>query len=218
MSAFGLVVLFSLLGAAPPTPSSGLRSAQWRSVVTVVGTDPDKPLEEAEIWLSGSRMRIEEGRKGTPKTIVLKTGTEVYVWVEGQSSGTRMNLGLAAKSGRPPHDYARRIEEIRSRGKRIGAEKVDGYSCDVFEFGSLPPEKGTYWLATELQGFPVKAIVERSMPLPYRSEANRTQKLEYHNTRVRIPGSVSEVRFALPTGVEFQDLTDLFLNKGRPPR
>jgi hypothetical protein len=186
--------------------------------VAVVGADPGVLLEEADIWLSGSRMRIEEVRKGSPKTIVVRTGGEVYVWEEGKSTGTKVTVGLAARSGRPPHEYVRKIEEIRSRGRKIGAEKVDGYSCDVFEYGSLPPEKGTYWLAPELQNFPVKAVIERSMPLPYRSQANRTQKLEYHNTLVRIRGSVSEARFALPQGVEFQDLTDLFLRKGRAPR
>jgi hypothetical protein len=186
--------------------------------VAVAGADPGVLLEEAEIWLSGNRMRIEEARKGSPTTVVLRTGTEVYVWEEGKSTGTKMSVGLSARSGRPSHDYVRKIEEIRSRGKKIGVEKVDGYSCEIFEYGSLPPEKGTYWLATEVQGFPVKAVTERSMPLPYRSEANRTQKLEYHNTHVRVPGSVSEARFTLPKGVEFQDLTDLFLRKGRPPR
>jgi hypothetical protein len=178
------------------------------------GGRPDQPLQEAEIWLSGGRMRIEE--RGKPKTIVLKAGNEVYVWVEGQSTGTKLSAGVAMRGGRPWHDYVLRIAEVRSRGKRLGAETIDGYACEVFELGSAPGEKGTYWLATKLQGFPLKAIVERPIPLPYPSEANRTVKLEYRNTNVRVPGSVSDARLAIPSGVEFQDVNDLFLNKGRP--
>jgi hypothetical protein len=203
--------------ARTPVPTPVPLSVQWKSTVTLEGAPPGSPLQEAQIWLVGGRMRIEERGKGKEKTYVLKAGGEIYVWTEGQPSGIKMNQGLALRSGRPWHEYVRLIAAIRSGGRKLGTEKVDGYVCNVFRYDDPLAGKGTYWLATKLDDFPVKAVVERSMALPYRAEANRTLKLEYHNTDIRLPASVSEASLAVPAGVKFQDVTELLLG-GRPPR
>ncbi len=203
--------------AVPCARAEGISSASWRSVVTAEGARPGQTLQDARIWMAGPDSLVEEQGKGGAKTLVLRLGGEVYIWGEGQSSGSKMAAALAERSGRPPHDYVRNVGEIRSRGKRVGSEKLDGQPCEIFEFESSQGEKGTYWLATKLHDFPLKVLLERPIPLPYPTEAQRRTRLEYRNFDVQIPARKVEAKLVLPSGVEFQDLTELMLT-GRPPK
>ena len=197
--------------------AQGVPSAHWMSTVTVEGARPGQPLQEAEIWLEGGRMRIEERGKGSEKTNILEAEGQVYVWKEGETAGLRMSAELSARSGRPSHAYVRRLEEIRSRGQKTGVETVDGHACDVYVYESPQGGKGTYWLARDLRGFPVRAVVERRQVLPFKTSVEVSRvTLDYRNTEIRIPGKVPAERLAVPLGVEFQDATDL--TTGRPPR
>ncbi|MGE5276040.1 MAG: hypothetical protein ACM3SU_03515 [Acidobacteriota bacterium] len=197
--------------------AQGVPSAHWRSTVTVEGARPGQPLQEAEIWLEGGRMRIEERGKGSEKTNILEADGEVYVWKEGETAGLRMSAELSARSGRPSHGYVRRVEEIRSRGQKTGVETVDGHPCDVYAYESPQYGKGTYWLARDLRGFPVRAVVERRQVLPFKTSVEVARvTLDYRNTEIRIPGKVPAERLAVPAAIEFQDAAALM--SGRPPR
>jgi hypothetical protein len=211
------VAVLILALAAPFAHAEGIPSASWRTVVTAEGARPGQTLQEAEIWMSGADSLVEERGRGGAKTFVLQLDGEVYVWEEGKSSGSKMAAGLAARSGRPPHDYVRNVEEIRARGKKVGSENLDGQPCEIFEYESPKGDRGTYWLATKLRHFPVKVVLERPMALPYRAEAERRIRLEYRNSNVRVPARRVEAKLALPSGVQFQDLTELMMT-GRPPK
>jgi hypothetical protein len=200
-----------------PARAQSVPSAHWRSTVTVEGAHPGQPLQEAEIWLEGGRMRIEERGKGSERTNILEADGEVYVWKEGQATGLKMSAELSARSGRPSHAYVRRLEEIRSRGQKTGVETVDGHPCDVYAYESPQYGKGTYWLARDLRGFPVHAVLERRQVLPFKTSVEVSRvTLDYRNTEIRIPGKVAAERLAVPAAVEFQDAAALM--SGRPPR
>ncbi len=174
-------------------------------------------LQQAEIWLAGGRMRIEDSTPGLPPTTLVVAGGTAYSWQPGQPTGTKVSAALARRSGRPPHDYARRSSEIRSRGRPAGVERVDGHVCDVFEYDSFDEGKGRYWLARDLQDFPVRIVVDRPVArIPYRATPVETVELEYRNSAVRIPAAVEDAALSPPSGVRFEDVTYLFLNLGRP--
>ncbi|MGH9368340.1 MAG: hypothetical protein ACRD3M_11765 [Thermoanaerobaculia bacterium] len=204
-----------LCPAAAATGAAGQAepSAHWRATVTVEGAQPGQPLQEAQVWLLGGRIRIEERGKAAERINVLLAGAEVYIWVEGERTGTRLAAGLAAR-GRPLHTFVRRTEEIRSRGRKSREEIVDGHACEVFEYESPQDGKGIYWLARDLGHFPVKAIVERRHYLPYSAEPIATVKLEYRNRDVRIGEPVPETKLSPPAGVRFEDATELMLRGG----
>lgn len=198
--------------------AEGLPSARWKSTVTLAGARPGQALEESQIWLQDSRMRVEARGTGFEKTNVLEADGEVYVWTEGQTTGIKMQAGLAARGGRPSHGYVRRIEEIRARGQKIGVETEGGHPCDVYAFETPRDGKGIYWLAKDLQGFPVRAVVERREVLPERPSVGLSRvKLEYRNTDVRIPGKFPSSLLDVPATVQFQDVTELML-RGPAPR
>lgn len=206
-AAMGVCTVLSATALAP-----GIPSARWRSSVTLEGAGPGQPLEQAEIWMQGVRMRIETRGTGSERNFALEADGEVYFWTEGQPTGTRMAAGLAARSGRPSHGYVRRIQEIRSRGQRIGVETVDGHVCDVFGFENPLAGKGTYWLAQDLRGFPVRAVVERREVLPIKPGVELLRvKLGYRNTDIRIPGEFPPELLDPPANVHFRDVTELML-------
>jgi hypothetical protein len=217
----GLAAAFTVLLAPVPSPSPsparGVSSAHCTSTVAAEEARPGQAVEEAEIWLAGARMRIEARGEASRKTVVLGTETGVYVWVEGQSAGLRMSAAQAARSGRLLHGWLGRIEEIRSRGKKVGVERVGGFDCDVYQYQSPQDGRGTYWLAAKLQGFPLKAVRERDLYLPYRSTPIETTKLEYRYADVRIPARFPESLLAVPAGVKFQDASEILLKGRRPP-
>ncbi|MGH9367930.1 MAG: hypothetical protein ACRD3M_09685, partial [Thermoanaerobaculia bacterium] len=169
----------------------------------------------AEVWLLGGRMRLEERGQEAKATNVLQTGAEVYIWVEGQKHGVRLAPALAAR-GRPLHTFVRRVGEIRSRGRKTGEDIVDGHPCEIFEVESRDEGKGTYWLARDLGDFPVKAILERRLFLPYSGEPVAVDRVEYRNRDIRIGGPVPSGKLEPPAGVQFQDTTEIFLNRARP--
>lgn len=210
LPATGLALILAARASA-----EGITSAHWRTTVTVEGARPGQSLQEAEVWLAGTNLRVEERTKGKPTTDVWELDGQVYVWVEGEPTGSKMAAGLALRSGRPSHAFVRQTAEIRAHGRKIGTESVDGRPCEIFEYEG-PQGKGTFWLAPKLQDFPVRAVLERNLLPDYHSAAARTVKLEYRNTDVRIPAERVEAKMALPPGVQFQDLTELmFLGRAR---
>jgi hypothetical protein len=217
-SSLAAAALAFVVGATPVAPPQGVPSAHWKTTVTTEGARPGEALEEAEIWLQGGAMRIVERGKGPEKTNVLRINDEVYIWTEGQSAGLKLLAGLAASGGRPSHEYVRRIEEIRSRGKKLGSETVGGHACDVYALEGPVDGEGRYWLATDLQGFPVRAVVEKRVFLPSRPTVERNSvKLEYRNTDIQIPGKIPAGTLSVPQDVRFQDASEMILT-GRPPR
>ena len=214
----GLLAALALALCTSPSFAQAIPSAHWRSVVTVEGARPGQVFQDAEIWMAGANLRIEERRREAGRTEILFLGDEAYFWVEGQSVGSKLATTLAARRGGASHEYARKIEEIRTRGKMLRSEEWDGKACEVFEY-ETPQEKGTYWLARKLRGFPVRVLIERRLALPYRAAAEHPIRMEYRNTEVRIPAKGSEAKLALPAGVEFQDVTEMMLGKSpRRPR
>jgi hypothetical protein len=211
-----LVLLLPIPVPGTPAPAApGPRSAHWKSTVTVDGARPGETLQEAEVWLSGGKMRIEERGAESETTHVLVTGAGVFIWVDGRADGLRVSPLLAAR-GRPMHSFASRTAEIRARGKRTGEERVEGHLCDVFEFESREEGKGTYWLARDLGDFPVQAVLESRVFLPGTGRPVDTERVRYRNREVRLGEPVPAGLLEPPAGVAFQDASEIFVNRGRP--
>jgi hypothetical protein len=193
------------LAAAPETPSS----AHWKTTVTMEGARPGDKLQEAEVWRDGGRMRIEDRTPGVPPTNLVSDGGEVYVWEAGKTAGIRMAQGMARQRGRPLHEYVRRVADIRSKGTLLREEKLDGHVCDVYAWETPQDGKGTYWLARDLKGFPLRVVIERPQLSPYRSKPIATITLDYRNRDVRVPASVPDGLLEPPDDVKFQDASEI---------
>jgi hypothetical protein len=211
--------LLAVVVPAVPTPVAAPAppSFHWRAVVTSAEARPGDKLQDAQVWFEGGRIRIEDRTAGAAPTNYLLTPEGVaYSWTPGGTSGMKMPVPIARRSGRPLHEYVRRLAEIRSRGKLVASERIDGHDCDVVQYETADQEKGTYWLARDLRDFPLRIRIERpQMLVPYRGRAIGTVKLEIRNSDVRTPSGIDRAGLSPPTGVRFDEVSDLFGNRGR---
>jgi hypothetical protein len=201
------------LGLAAGAGAQAFASAHWKSKIDVEGAPAAEGREgrggrapsDYEIWMKAGKMRMKASAGGMAMNM-LKQGDNMYTWVDGTGQGMKINVAMGQRDGRPTHDYVNKVDDIRAKGKKVGSERIDGHPCDIWEYQSDKGEKGRYWLAQDLKGFPVQAVVEPA----------RGGKVTYHNTDIQIPASVSDDMFALPRDVEFRDISEM--QRGGPPR
>ena len=187
-------------------------AAHWKSKIEMEGVPSREGREsrggrmpsEYEVWMKGGDMRMKADADGMAIDM-LKKGDAMYTWMAGTGQGMKFPAGASARGGRSGQDYVNRIDEIRAKGKKVGAEKIDSHPCEIWEYQNETGEKGKYWLAQDLKGFPIQAVIEPA----------RGGKVTYHNSDIQIGGSVPDDLFVLPKDVDFHDMSEM---QGQPPR
>src|SRR5262249_49338527 len=135
-------------------------AVHWKSTIEMEAGAPGVQMpSDYEIWLKGNRMRMKTEALGMAMNM-LKLGDEMYSWSDGQQSGVKVNIAASQRSGRSNSDYVNRVAEIREKGKKRGAENVDGHPCEIREYTDEHGNHGKYWLAEDLKYFPVRAVVD----------------------------------------------------------
>jgi outer membrane lipoprotein-sorting protein len=184
-------------------------SAHWKSTIEVEGgNQPGMGPMQSENWMKQGNMRSKMQVMGMTRNM-LKSGDTMYQWADGEKTGMKFNAAVQQRQG-PSGDYANRIEEYRTKGKKTGSEKIDGHPCDIYELTTQGKtgrdHKETVWLATDLNNFPLKVI----------SESNGT-KVTSRNSDVEFKAAVSDAMMKPPDDVTFQDMSEMM--KGmRPPK
>lgn len=194
----GAALMFAGALAAQP-----LGSVHWKSKTEIVGGPQGDMASESEMWMKDKKLRMKTTVMGMNMNIV-KSGDTLYQWQEGQTSGMKMSSTMRRRGG-PSADYAGKIDEIRAKGKKIGAETVSGRECDIYEYNEATGEgtgKQTYWLARELKNFPIKVVNETG-----------GMKVTILNSDIDLKASVPDAMLAPPADIKFQDMSEMM--KGR---
>jgi hypothetical protein len=178
-----------LLAAQP----LGIGSVHWKSKTEMTGGQQGDMTTESEMWTKDKKLRMKTSVMGMNMNVV-KSGDVLYQWQEGQTTGMRIPHG-----GGQSMSYVNKVDEVRSKGKKIGNEKVDGHSCEIFEFSASDQEHGgigkhTYWLAKDLKNFPVKIVMETG-----------GMKRTILNHEVDLSDTIPDSFLIPPKGVKFQD-------------
>ncbi|MFN2632625.1 MAG: hypothetical protein ABR610_04335 [Thermoanaerobaculia bacterium] len=153
-------------------------------------------------------MRMKSAVMGMNMNTV-KQGDTVYQWTDGQKEGLKINATVAGR----PHasgDYASRIEEYRTKGRKAGSEPIDGHPCEVYELvtpaeGAEKERREKVWLATDLKNFPVKVVVE-----------SNGMTMTSRNAEIDLNASVADSLVTIPADIEFRDISEM-IKQGRPP-
>jgi hypothetical protein len=196
-----------LAGGATAVAQLPADAVHWKSTVDVEG-GPQQGVGpvESEIWVKKGSMRSKLLVMGMTRNVV-KSGDTMYQWADGEKTGMKFNTAMAQRQG-GGGDYANRIDEYRTRGKKVGSEKIDGHPCDIYELESAGREgdrKETVWLASDLRNFPLKVVVETG-----------TMKVTSRNRDVEFPDSIPASMLAPPSDVQFRDMSEM-LRSNRPP-
>jgi hypothetical protein len=181
-------------------------SVHWKATTEMTGGPQGDMTTESEIWLKDTKMRAKTQAMGMNMNVV-KSGDFIYQWQEGQTAGMKIPTSLRRRGGQSM-DYVNKMAEVRAKGKKIGAETVDGHSCEIFEYEDASQAPGgamkqTYWLAKDLKNFPVKVVSETG-----------GMKMTTLNRNVEIGARVPESLLTPPDGVKFQDMSEMM--KGKP--
>jgi hypothetical protein len=195
-----VVGIFVLPGAA--AIAQKFDAAHWKSHVEMEGREQSGRMPaDYEMWTKHGNMRMKANAAGTSMNM-LKVGDDLYTWTEGQGTGMKMNAARQP-SNRPSSDYVNRIEQYRTKGRKVGNETIDGHPCEIWEYTDEHGTHGRYWLAQDLKDFPVKAVIDTA-----------GSKMTYHNTDIQIPATIPDSMMAVPSNVRFQDMSEMM--KGMP--
>jgi len=173
----------------------------------MVGGSQGDMTTESELWMREKKVRVKTKAMGMNMNVV-KSGDFVYQWQEGETTGMKMSTTMRRRAG-SSMDYVEKMEDIRTKGKKVGTETVDGHPCDVYEYSETAGERGPiqqkYWLARDLKNFPVKVVSETG-----------GMKITTTNSDIEIGASVPDSMVTPPENVKFQDMSEMM--KGMAPK
>jgi len=186
--------------------AQSFESAHWKATTEMSGGPQGDMKTESEVWMKDKKMRAKTQAMGMNMNVV-KAGDSIYQWQEGQTTGMKLPANMRRRGGQSL-DYVNKMADVRAKGKKIGAETVDGHSCEVFENNESSQERGgttkqTYWLARDLKDFPVKVVTETG-----------GMKLTTLNHDVELNAAVPDSLLTPPDSVKFQDMSEMM--KGMP--
>ena len=198
-----LVMGMGLAGALQAQP---IGSAHWKSRTQITGGPQGDMTTESEMWMKDKKVRIKTTAMGMNMNVI-KSEDFLYQWQEGQTSGMKMPADMHRRGGTST-DYVSKVEEVRAKGKKIGAETVAGHQCDIYEYTEASGDrsvKQTYWLARDLKNFPIKVVNETG-----------GMKVTTINSEIDLGASVPDAMVKPPDNVTFQDMSEMM--KGKPPQ
>jgi len=183
--------------AAGPSPSSAraFESAHFHCRRTVEGGSVgNRKPAEFEVWMRGDRAHIS-----ARSTHVLRLGTETYTWSDERSQGGKLDLPPSDERTLfgPSLDYVYRAAPCRDRGKQKTKGTVDGHPFVNYECqDALDGSTRTYYFATDLQDFPIKATI---------LYPDRTV-ITYTARSLEVPATFPNSKLELPAGITFPPL------------
>jgi hypothetical protein len=207
-----LLALAFLLGTGV-AGAQGFSSAHWKAKSQIEGGPQGDMSTESESWMKEKKVRVRTKVMGMDMNVI-KSGDFAYQWQEGQNSGMKMPAKMRRRGG-ASMDFLEKMEDVRTKGKKVGTETIDGHPCEIYEYtepaaeagGSGPrePAKEKYWLARDLKNFPVKTIAETG-----------NMKITTTNYDIDLGAHVSEAMVTPPENVKFTDMSDMM--KGMAPK
>lgn len=181
----------------PGTSGAAIEGRPLRSlhgtVWTAYDVDPDIPAEDlpfirSEVWARDDLTRYESRADGKT-TVGIQRGPVMYSFVEGEATGVKVRL----RGGIGALGLIRQIEMIKSLGKRVETEVVDGVVCDSYVF---PDEATGEFISTRLSR-------ETSVPDVWvgRLPNGHVTIVYYENVEANV--GIPDDRFRIPDGVAF---------------
>jgi len=202
--AIGTVVLGICLTG--PLQAQAFGSAHWKSRGEIAGGPQGSMTTESELWMKDKKVRIKTTAMEM-KVNLVKSGDFLYQWQEGQTTGVKISANARQRGASA--DYVNRIEDIRTKGKKLGSETVKGHACDIYEYTETfergRTAKQTYWLAKDLKNFPVKLMAEVG-----------DAKMTTVNSDIELGAVVPDSMVTPPDNVKFQDMSEMM--KGKSPK
>jgi outer membrane lipoprotein-sorting protein len=155
-----------------------------------------------KVWIKGDKIRVEMKDPFMGEQLWISDGKDLYLLSPQQKAGQKRPLPVT--KGKRISILAQitgDVNELRSKGKKVGRETVEGVPCDVYIRSAA--EQGTSesikaWIAmVQDTPLPIKVVMKRSMSRPGAQMA-QTHTFTIRNLKTNI--SVADAQFAVPKG------------------
>lgn len=156
---------------------------------TVVSTAQGQSMK-GKVFVKGDRMRTEMEIAGETNITITRPDKKV-VWIAMPEQKMYMEMPLTDKM---QQKMMMKDPEDRAKMKHLGAETVNGYDCDKYEFDTTANGKSLkqyVWIAKKL-GMPIKSAT-----------ADGSMTMEYRDIQV---GGVADSVFEMPQGYQKMDM------------
>jgi outer membrane lipoprotein-sorting protein len=201
MTAGGAAMAAALaMGAAVAAPAP--KSLRF-NMTTVIDAQGMHINTEAKIWVKGERARVEttDPRFGAP-VLMLSDGRKIRTLYPQQKRGTVTAFPGDKSAAKNPLEFlVAKLDDVTHGAKKLGRQKLDGHTCDVYELTQNSPE-GTKsiksWIARDTRPrLPIK--VERKVH-EQRPNVTVNQTLTTLITGIRIGIPIPDSLFTVPPG------------------
>jgi len=190
----GLAVLVGPAWAVGRPAESG----EFSSVTTIVNGKAKRVTQTKVCW-QGTSYRSEV-RRGSEAMVVLRGPSgDTYIYLPDRKAASRMPRGKGEKLASVTSSMAGESRTIAKKGKKIGAGKVSGFLCDVYELKEqMGPHtiSGKRWISRD----PRLPIVMKSVSTL--QGGSRTSEI----TSVRLGGKYPASLFELPKGTKIMTM------------
>jgi outer membrane lipoprotein-sorting protein len=196
-----LLAIVLLCGMAASAEAQKFSSGHWKSKTVMEGGPQGPATAEGEVWLKNDKVRMKSQMMGMNSNMLVAEDA-IYQWMEGQPMGMKLPKDTESSASA---DYVNM--DLRTKGKKIGTETVDGLVCDVYVLEtSRGGRKATHtgWLARAKSGFPVKWVME----------SGKT-KTTTTNRDIEIGANVPDSMVTLPKDVRFEDMSEMMKSMPR---
>ena len=178
---------------SPPSSARAFESARFHCRRTVEGgRGGNRQPADFDVWMRGDRAHIS-----VRTTHVLRIGKETYSWSDDGAKGIKLDL--------PPSDertlftasvdWIYRAAPCRAQGRPKTSGTVDGHPFVNFECqDSVDGSTRTYYFATDLQDFPIKATIV----YPDRTVVT------YRAISPEVPATIPNSKLEPPPGLPFE--------------
>jgi hypothetical protein len=157
---------------------------------------------EAKIWMKGQKARIETNGPVTGPVLMLADGPKVRYLYPQQKRGTVTTIKPHQHGPRNPWEVViGSVSELTHGARKMGEEKLDGYSCDVYELTRRSPSQHQVvksWITRTTQPrLPLKVEITSQVQRP-NATVNLTQSTRI--TGLKIGMLLPDSLFAVPPG------------------
>jgi outer membrane lipoprotein-sorting protein len=160
-------------------------------MITMVSEDEGVPME---IWAKGDNLRAEAS-DGERKVITIQRGDTSYTFAPDSTKGHKMRV----EEGLGSMGLVKQIAEIKAKGKREGAQELEGVVYDKYNYDVDAPQE---WAVVFLDA-------KTSLPRYWISAVRTGEKtasavrMVYRDMEANV--EVADALFELPENVTFEE-------------
>jgi outer membrane lipoprotein-sorting protein len=198
---YAIAALAAVAAAAHGLATAPFKTAQF-DVVSLMQGQGGQVTVTSKVWVKGKKARVEVRHPLMGDLNVIADGRYIYQISPSQNQATKTDQAKATGGREPWQMFVANVEQLRQGARKVGAESLEGYRCDVYEqreSGKGQSASLRAWITRSLQPpMPLKVVRQVTIERP---NAKISQTLTIRLRHLRLDAPLPDSLFTLPKGV-----------------